>query len=148
MYEAALRLAAQSQIIIAAAAVSDWRPQRFYEQKQKKSGRRMQIALERTPDILLALGRRKRDTFLVGFAAETHNFVKHARQKLRAKHLDAIAINDVSAGGGFGLRDSALMLLWGTNASLDLGSGPKSVLAARLLDAIERLRKERDAAGD
>lgn len=148
MYEAALVHAAEADITIAAAAVSDWRPEHRSEHKEKKTDRRLDVALVRTPDVLLTLGRNKRKTFLVGFAAETEDFVKHARQKLRAKNLDAIALNDVSADQGFGPNDSCLTLLWGDDDKLDLGCAPKPILAARLLDAIERLRKEHHAARD
>ncbi|MDQ6933379.1 MAG: bifunctional 4'-phosphopantothenoylcysteine decarboxylase/phosphopantothenoylcysteine synthetase, partial [Candidatus Eremiobacteraeota bacterium] len=89
-----------------------------------------------------------RDTFLLGFAAETEAGILRAREKLRAKHLDAIALNDVSAGRGFGPQDNTLTLLWGDDATLELACAPKPILAARLLDAVERLRKERNAAGD
>lgn len=148
MYEAALAHAAEADITIAAAAVCDWRPEHRSTHKEKKTDGRLNVALVRTPDILLTLGQNKRKTFLVGFAAETQDFVKHAREKLRAKHLDAIALNDVSDGRGFGTKNGRLTLLWGDEDILDLGCAPKPVLAARLLDAIERLRKERHAAGN
>ncbi len=148
MYEAALAHAADADLTIAAAAVSDWRPEQRSDQKAKKTSARLEVTLVRTPDILHTLGQHKRNTFLVGFAAETEAGLFRAREKLRAKHLDAIALNDVSAGRGFGAQDNTLTLLWGDDATLELGCAPKPILAARLLDAIERLRKERNAAGD
>ncbi len=140
MYEAALTHAVAAKIVIAAAAVSDWRPAHRSEQKLKKSAEQLNVALVRTPDILRALGQQKGEKFLVGFAAETTNLEEYARGKLRAKNLDAIALNDVSGDQGFGVGDSALTLLWGHEGKLELGLASKPVLAARLLDAIERLR--------
>jgi len=148
MYDAAFAHAPDAEITIAAAAVSDWSPAEYSAHKAKKASDKLDVTLVRTPDILQSLGQRKGKTFLVGFAAETENFEQHARQKLHGKHLDAIALNDVSDGRGFGLGESALTLLWGREESLNLGRASKPVLAARLLDAIEKLRKERDAAGD
>jgi phosphopantothenoylcysteine decarboxylase / phosphopantothenate---cysteine ligase len=90
---------------------------------------------------LAALGQRDNAGFLVGFAAETEDHEAHGRAKLRAKHLDAIAVNDVSDGHGFGTGENALVLLWGENGRRDLGSGEKPALAARLLDALEELMR-------
>ncbi len=148
MYEAALRHAVDTDITIAAAAVSDWRPEQRAQHKAKKSDERLDTALVRTPDILQTLGERKGETFLVGFAAETCNFEEYGREKLRTKNLDAIAVNDVSDEQGFGPGNNTLTLLWGERGNLELGSASKPVLAARLFDAIERLRKERNVARD
>jgi phosphopantothenoylcysteine decarboxylase/phosphopantothenate--cysteine ligase len=93
----------------------------------------------RNPDVLAALGERKGTSFLVGFAAETDDHERNAREKLARKRLDAIAVNDVRDGRGFGTGENALALLWGTADRRDLGAGDKSALAARLLDAVEEL---------
>jgi phosphopantothenoylcysteine synthetase/decarboxylase len=58
---------------------------------------------------------------------------------LRAKHLDAIAVNDVSGERGFGPGENALVLLWGETGRRELGRADKTTLAARLLDAVEEL---------
>jgi phosphopantothenoylcysteine synthetase/decarboxylase len=78
---------------------------------------------------------------LVGFAAETAEFEARGREKLRRKHLDAIAVNDVSGERGFGTGENALVLLWGEEGRRDLGRAEKDVLAARLLDAVEELMR-------
>src|SRR6202035_2070597 len=83
--------------------------------KVKKSDEPQALRLERNPDILAALGARKNGTFLVGFAAETTDHEANAREKLKRKHLDAIAVNDVSGERGFGPGDSALVVLWGAD---------------------------------
>ena len=136
--------AADATIAIAAAAVADWRPAVVHEHKVKKTNEPQTLALERTPDVLAGLGAAKPPgLFLVGFAAETEDWEKNAREKLARKHLDAIAVNDVRGERGFGPVLNALTLLWGRDGRRELGAGTKRELAARLLDAIVALRAER-----
>ena len=117
-------------------SVSDWRPAERFDQKLPKSDEDLNVRMVRNPDVLQALGERKDGAFIVGFAAETQSHQKRAREKLRKKNLDAIALNDVSEGHGFGLQENALTLLWRDGSESNLGSGSKETLAARLLDAI------------
>ena len=100
------------------------------------------MRLERNPDILAALGERKNGTFLVGFAAETDAHETNAREKLARKHLDAIAVNDVSGERGFGTGDNALVVLWGASGRRELPQASKRVLAGGLWDAILAIRRE------
>ena len=104
-----------------------------------KDGRELTVQLVPNPDVLASLGERKDATFLVGFAAETGDHEARAREKLRRKHLDAIAVNDVRGERGFGTGENALVLLWGDDGRRDLGTARKDELAARLLDAVEEL---------
>ncbi|HZO93360.1 MAG TPA: bifunctional phosphopantothenoylcysteine decarboxylase/phosphopantothenate--cysteine ligase CoaBC [Candidatus Baltobacteraceae bacterium] len=132
-------------IAIATAAVADWRPAAAHAEKVKKTEEVTSIALERNPDVLAGLGATKRDElFLVGFAAETQSLEANAREKLARKNLDAIAVNDVGGERGFGNVPNRLVLLWGDDGRADLGTGTKRELAARLLDEILRLRRERN----
>jgi phosphopantothenoylcysteine decarboxylase/phosphopantothenate--cysteine ligase len=141
LYDAALQRAAGADLIVAAAAVADWRPAEHSEQKVHKTGEAVTVTLAPNPDVLAALGERKGDSFLVGFAAETEDHEVRARAKLRRKHLDAIAVNDVGGERGFGTGENALVLLWGDDGRRDLGAGEKSALAARLLDAVAELMR-------
>jgi phosphopantothenoylcysteine decarboxylase/phosphopantothenate--cysteine ligase len=141
LYDAALAHAVGADLTIATAAVADWRPAQRSESKLKKSGEDLSVRLEPNPDVLAALGERKRSTFLVGFAAETGEHETRARKKLRDKHLDAIAVNDVSGERGFGTGDNELVLLWGDDGRRELGRSDKKTLASRLLDAIEELMR-------
>ena len=143
MHDAALPSFAGADIAIAAAAVADWRPVETFAQKVKKHEGAASIELERTPDVLAALGARKNGTFLAGFAAETESLEANAREKLRSKHLDAIAVNDVSAGAGFGSGDNEIVLLWGESGRRELGRGSKRELARRMWDALLELRSAR-----
>jgi phosphopantothenoylcysteine decarboxylase / phosphopantothenate---cysteine ligase len=128
-------------IAIATAAVADWRPATAHAHKVKKNAAAQPLELERNPDIVAGLGAAKNGLFLVGFAAETEAFEANARDKLARKQLDAIAVNDVGDGRGFGAGANALVLLWGADGRKDLGRGSKRELAARLWDAILELKQ-------
>jgi phosphopantothenoylcysteine decarboxylase/phosphopantothenate--cysteine ligase len=143
MLDATLAQAPLATIAVATAAVTDWRPAQTFAQKVKKSDEPQTIALERNPDILATLGENRGSMFLVGFAAETTNAETSARAKLAAKHLDAIAVNDVSGGAGFGTGENTLTLLWGETGRRELGRAVKSELAARFWDALGALRPKR-----
>jgi phosphopantothenoylcysteine decarboxylase/phosphopantothenate--cysteine ligase len=139
LYDAAMVHAVGADVIIAAAAVADWRPAHASASKLHKSGEDVAVELAPNPDVLAALGERKGSSFLVGFAAETDDHEASARAKLRRKHLDAIAVNDVRDERGFGTGENSLVLLWGENGRRELGTARKDELAARLLDAVEEL---------
>jgi phosphopantothenoylcysteine decarboxylase/phosphopantothenate--cysteine ligase len=139
LYEAALSRAVGADLVIASAAVADWRPAEYSSSKLRKHGEAMTVELFPNPDVLAELGERKGASFLVGFAAETGEHERRAREKLRRKHLDAIAVNDVRDERGFGTGENSLVLLWGEDGRRDLGTGQKDALAARLLDAVEEL---------
>jgi phosphopantothenoylcysteine decarboxylase/phosphopantothenate--cysteine ligase len=84
-------------VCIMAAAVCDFRPKKMGGSKIKKALFGGALELEPTPDILAELGRRKKSQILIGFAAETDDLEKHAREKLVRKRLDLIVANDSSA---------------------------------------------------
>lgn len=88
---------ARADVVVASAAVSDFRPAAPSEHKAKKDGAPLSIELVRNPDILAALGTRKGHRFLVGFAAETDNVIEYASRKLTEKNLDLVVANDVSS---------------------------------------------------
>jgi phosphopantothenoylcysteine decarboxylase / phosphopantothenate---cysteine ligase len=142
MEAATLARAPGATIAIATAAVADWRPADTHAAKVKKTDDAPPLRLERNPDILAALGARKNGMFLVGFAAETDAHEANAREKLVRKHLDAIAVNDVSGERGFGPGDSSLVVLWGESGRRALPMASKRVLAGGLWDAIVAIRRE------
>ncbi|MGA8534193.1 MAG: bifunctional phosphopantothenoylcysteine decarboxylase/phosphopantothenate--cysteine ligase CoaBC [Candidatus Tumulicola sp.] len=139
LYDAALKHAVGADLIVATAAVADWRPERRFDSKTKKTEADLTVRMVRNADVAEALGERKGTSFLVGFAAETDDHERNAREKLTRKHLDAIAVNDVRDERGFGTGENALVLLWKAGGRRDLGRGDKTLLAARLLDAAEEL---------
>jgi phosphopantothenoylcysteine decarboxylase / phosphopantothenate---cysteine ligase len=139
LHDAALEHATDADLTIATAAVADWRPERASDEKLKKTDADLAVRMVRNPDVLAELGKRKGSTFLVGFAAETNDHEANAREKLRRKHLDAIAVNDVRGERGYGTGDNTLTLLWGEEGRRELGTASKPALAARLLDALAEL---------
>jgi phosphopantothenoylcysteine decarboxylase/phosphopantothenate--cysteine ligase len=141
LLDAAVTHATGADLVIATAAVADWRPQLQQPQKLKKSVHVQTLDVVQNPDVLAELGQHKGSSFLVGFAAETENFEANAREKLQRKHLDAIAVNDVRDERGFGTGENTLTLVWGTHGRRELGTADKPTLAARLLDAVEELMR-------
>jgi phosphopantothenoylcysteine decarboxylase / phosphopantothenate---cysteine ligase len=140
LLELALTNGAHANLVIASAAVSDWRPAQRAEQKLKKTDADLVVQMVRNPDVLATLAERNDDAFLVGFAAETDEHEANAREKLARKGLSAIVVNDVRGERGFGVGENSLTLLW-KDGRKDLGTANKPELASRLLDAIEALRR-------
>ena len=139
LLDLALAHGARAELVIASAAVADWRPAHRAESKLKKTDDDLVVEMLRNPDVLAAIAERYDDAFLVGFAAETEEHEAHAREKLERKGLQAIVVNDVRGERGFGVGENALTLLW-KDGRKELGTAQKAELAARLLDAIEELR--------
>ena len=113
MYEAVTERFPQTDAVVKAAAVADYRPKNVSDQKVKKADADLSIELERTQDILAALGAAKRpDQFLCGFAMETQNLLENAREKLEKKNLDMIVANNLKvAGAGFGTDTNVVTIL-------------------------------------
>jgi len=104
--------AKEQDIIVKAAAVADYRPASVAEEKIKKSDREASIELERTQDILAALGADKGKTILCGFSMETEHMLENSRKKLRKKNVDLIAANNLKVeGAGFGTDTNVLTLI-------------------------------------
>ena len=130
--EAAVGLA---DVFIATAAVADYRPAVVAERKIKKSGERVEIVLERTPDILASVAARAQRPFVVGFAAETHDVETYARGKLESKNLDLIAANEVGDDKAFDRDDNSLIVLW-REGRVPIGPASKQVVAKELIELI------------
>ena len=102
MYDAVHIYYKEVDVAIAAAAVSDYRPMTKATQKIKKSDPKLTLELEKTQDILLSMGEKKQNQFLIGFALETENEVENAQKKLQKKNLDFIVLNSLQdKGAGF-----------------------------------------------
>jgi len=141
MHDAVMARIHGVQIAVLCAAVADFTPAQPAAQKIKKTDREggMPLALERTPDILAALGRLHPRPLLVGFAAESENVLEHAREKLRRKGCDILCANDISRDDrGFDSERNEVTLLYrdGTVTALPLQG--KETLAHGILDAILR----------
>jgi phosphopantothenoylcysteine decarboxylase/phosphopantothenate--cysteine ligase len=143
MRAAVLERLAQATVVIATAAVSDYRPKTQARQKIKRSGP-MSLDLEPTADILGEVSRHRRGPLLVGFAAETENALENARKKLAAKSLDAIVVNDVSRPGiGFDSERNAVTII-AHDEVVEVPETSKWEVAQRVLDQVVRLRRHHD----
>lgn len=143
MYDAIISRFADAHVVIKAAAVADYRPVLRQQQKMKKKSAEMSLELEKTPDILAELGRRKDSQFLVGFAAETEKLLENARQKLDSKNLDMIVANDVSVpGAGFDVDTNIVRFLYRDGRVEDLELMSKTDVADQLLDRISSARQK------
>jgi phosphopantothenoylcysteine decarboxylase/phosphopantothenate--cysteine ligase len=141
MRNAVLELLPHATIVIKTAAVSDYRPKVTARQKIKRKGP-MTLELEATPDILKEISLRKQSQIVVGFAAETENVLENARQKLAAKHLDAIVVNDVSHEGvGFDSDRNAATILTHDEV-VEVPETTKWEVAQRVLDQIVRQQRK------
>ena len=93
----------ETDIMIGAAAVADYRPKEVADQKIKKNDDDFTIVLEKNPDILASLGAKKKKQIVVGFALETQNEIEYAKSKIKKKNLDLIVLNSLNdEGAGFG----------------------------------------------
>lgn len=145
MRDAVLKEARNAEVVVKAAAVSDFAPKSVSGQKIKKDeGAPEILQLMKTPDILAELGRKKRKKqILAGFAAETEDLLENARKKLEDKNLDLIVANDVSApGAGFGSDTNMVKILKKNGEIIDLPRMSKEEVAYRLLDEISGMIRE------
>jgi phosphopantothenoylcysteine decarboxylase / phosphopantothenate---cysteine ligase len=103
MYDACHRYYESTDVVIAAAAVADYKPRNVANQKIKKKEATFTIELEKTKDILTSFGEAKKNQFLIGFALETENEIENAKLKIQKKNLDLIVLNSLNDNGaGFG----------------------------------------------
>ncbi len=141
MFEAVTSRANEQDIIIKAAAVADYTPATFSDDKIKKSDGDISISLDRTQDILKYLGEHKRpNQFLCGFSMETKDMLENSRRKLVHKNLDMIVANNLKvAGAGFGVDTNVItMITPGKEIALEMMS--KDEAAEQILDEVLRQR--------
>lgn len=133
----------ESDIVIKAAAVADFRPEIVCEEKVKKEDFGTSINLVRNPDILATLGSRKwPDQVLVGFAAETSDAIQKARVKLKNKNVDMLVLNDVSQpGAGFDCDTNVVRLLFRSGEDVQLSLMSKEDVADEILTRSLALRR-------
>ncbi|WP_276392689.1 bifunctional phosphopantothenoylcysteine decarboxylase/phosphopantothenate--cysteine ligase CoaBC [Eudoraea chungangensis] len=112
MYAKAHEFYKDCDIAICAAAVSDYRPELVATQKIKKDSNSLNLKLIKNRDILLSLGKSKRNQILIGFALETENGVENAKIKLQKKNLDGIVLNSLEDNGaGFGTKTNKITFI-------------------------------------
>ena len=134
----------ESQIVIKAAAVADYRVKNVAEHKIKKSDEELTLVLEKNPDILKELGQKKqKGQILVGFAAETQNLIQYAQSKLEKKNLDMIVANDVSKPqAGFNVDTNLIKLLKRDGSVEELPLMSKKDLAYIILNHVMKIYQQ------
>jgi len=145
MLAAVLRELPGTDIFISTAAVADYRPARAAEQKIKKTAESLELAMERTTDVLATVAARADRPYAVGFAAETESVEQNARTKLMKKNLDMIAANEVGHDKAFDCDDNQLIVL-SRNGRHELPRAGKLTLARGLIALIEQDLAARAAA--
>ena len=150
MRAAVLREQASASIVVMAAAVADFRPANATARKIKKEdladGAGLTLELVANPDILAEISRERGARVVVGFAAESHDVLAAARRKLVRKGCDLLVANDISrSDAGFERDQNAVTLLTPDGQVEELPLLPKSEVAARIFDRIEKLREGRRA---
>lgn len=134
----------ESQIVIKAAAVADYRVKNVADHKIKKNDEELTLVLEKNPDILKELGQKKqKGQVLVGFAAETQNLIQYAQSKLERKNLDMIVANDVSKPqAGFNVDTNLIKLLKRDGSIEELPLMSKKDLAYIILNHVMKIYQQ------
>lgn len=141
MREAVMQALPQSDIIIKAAAVGDYRPKEFKEDKIKKHDDDMTVALVRNPDILAEIGQNRRENQVIcGFSMETRDLMENSVKKLKSKNCDVIAANNLKVkGAGFAGDTNVITLLYRDGTAEPLALMGKDSAADILLDRLTAL---------
>ena len=137
MYKAVFEYYKNTDIVIAAAAVADFKPAAVAKQKIKKSGETLTIELTKTKDILLEMGKQKEKQYLVGFALETENEEANAKGKLERKNLDAIVLNSLQdKGAGFKKNTNKITIIDKDQSSFVFETKSKTAVAVDIFNHI------------
>lgn len=135
----------ETDIVIKCAAVLDFKPEHYSDQKIKKTGEDISFSFAPATDILKTLGETKKPgQLLIGFAAETENFMDNASDKLKKKNLDAIVLNDVSrSDAGFGVDNNCVKIIMKDGSIVETDLRPKTEIADIILDQIMKLAPQK-----
>ena len=142
MYDEIMKISDSQDIIIKAAAVADYTPAKYSDEKIKKKDNELSIELSRTKDILKELGERKKENskkqFLCGFSMETENMEENSKKKLKSKNVDMIVANNVKVeGAGFG-TDTNVVTIYTKDKEIILDKLSKLEVAKKIFDEIVR----------
>jgi phosphopantothenoylcysteine decarboxylase/phosphopantothenate--cysteine ligase len=149
MYHAVLGYFERADVVIKTAAVADYRPKITYDHKVKKQAGDANIELERTKDILLELGKRKKNQVLIGFAAETENVEEYAKKKLSSKNADMIVANNVKTeGAGFGTDTNIVTLYKKSGSVTEVPLMSKTAVAKKIIEEVTSLLKDMENNGN
>ncbi|HOW57978.1 MAG TPA: bifunctional phosphopantothenoylcysteine decarboxylase/phosphopantothenate--cysteine ligase CoaBC [Smithellaceae bacterium] len=144
MHKAVLQHYKSARVIIKAAAVADYRPKIVANEKIKKEGKTLFIELERNPDIIAEIGKKKGNRILVGFAMETQNLLTNARGKLVKKNMDMIVANNLrQEGAGFRTDTNIITVIDRAGKTESLEKMTKIDAAGAILNRIKKLISEK-----
>lgn len=145
MRDAVLERLAEATVVIKAAAVADFRPRQPLEEKIKRGTRDgLVVELERTPDVLGEIAKRRNGQMVIGFAAETNDALGNARKKLESKGVDAVVVNDVSRPGiGFDSDRNAVTIV-SREQQVEVAEASKKEVAQRVLDFVVEMKHQRE----
>jgi phosphopantothenoylcysteine decarboxylase / phosphopantothenate---cysteine ligase len=139
MHDAVVARSDGCDVFIGVAAVADYRPAKAADQKLKKGaggGLEMALTLVENPDIIAAVAAAPLRPFVVGFAAETHDALAHARDKRVRKGIDLIVVNDVSDPAiGFNSDQNRVTMIW-EGGELQVEQAGKDEIARAILDVV------------
>ncbi|NOY58879.1 MAG: bifunctional phosphopantothenoylcysteine decarboxylase/phosphopantothenate--cysteine ligase CoaBC [Calditrichaeota bacterium] len=145
MSEAVFANLGENDVLLMAAAVSDFRPKKISKQKLKKADAKEILELERTADILAEAASRKGTRIHVGFSVETENEIKNSRLKLQNKGLDFIVLNNpLQEGAGFAVDTNRVTILDASGAIEKLPLMSKAQVSDKILDRVGSLLQKRD----
>jgi len=148
MAKAVLKESAEADLVVMAAAVADYTPAEYAENKIKKSDGELTLSLRRTKDILAALGEKKPDwQVLCGFSMETENLMENSRKKLSAKHADLIVANSIAEEGAGFAADTNKAVLLSAEEETVLPMMTKEALADAILDRMTEMLDAKTTAG-
>lgn len=137
MFREVKKLAPDMDIIIKAAAVADFTPVEYHEEKIKKKEGESTLELKRTQDILAYLGaRRRQGQYICGFSMETENMIENSQQKLKDKHVDLIVANNLNTEGAGFASDTNIVTLIMEERLVELPCMSKEEVAATIFDVI------------
>ncbi|MDO8786129.1 MAG: bifunctional phosphopantothenoylcysteine decarboxylase/phosphopantothenate--cysteine ligase CoaBC [Syntrophales bacterium] len=140
MRDAVMENLEASTVIIKAAAVADYRPVAYSSAKIKKQDGPLAVSLERNPDIISEIGKKKGKRILVGFAMESENLIENAKAKLLGKNMDLIIANDLTeAGAGFQTNTNIVKILSRNEKIEELPIMDKAEVADRILDRVKEM---------
>ncbi len=140
MFDAVTALAPKSDLIFKAAAVADYTPAEYNDQKMKKSDNDLSIPLKRTQDILKYLGEHRTDGQVIcGFSMETQNMIENSKRKLQSKNIDMICANNLKTeGAGFGVDTNVITVITKSEVK-ELPLQSKESVANAILDECLKL---------
>jgi phosphopantothenoylcysteine decarboxylase/phosphopantothenate--cysteine ligase len=144
MRDAALGQLKEATVVIKAAAVADYRPTVCQTTKIKKTAEQMTVRLERNPDIIAEIGKKKGSRIVVGFAMESDHLLENARRKLVEKGMDFIVANDLTMpGAGFRTDTNIIRILDGKGGDETFPLMDKLDAAGVILDRVKRVRDDK-----